>query len=76
MEWVGVLWAVLAILVLGGLKYAWDFNTMQLPERVRQRIKEMPPGTMGWPLIGETFRFKQALNSSNPFVFYEKRIVK
>eukprot|EP01018_Ginkgo_biloba_P033548 Gb_18760 [translate_table: standard] len=61
------LWATSAGLVCLVLLLQWYFG------KFRRAVKGLPPGTMGWPFIGETLQLVSAYKTTNPEPFVDIR---
>ncbi|CAN8235078.1 unnamed protein product [Cochlearia groenlandica] len=47
-----------------------------LARRKRKELQKLPPGSRGWPLIGDTFSLLSAVSGSHPSIFVDKQITK
>ncbi|KAG9443357.1 hypothetical protein H6P81_014697 [Aristolochia fimbriata] len=64
MDWVLLLWSgFLSFLLL----WFWRRSSQ------KERRDQIPKGSLGWPLIGETLHFIASTHSSNPVSFMQKR---
>ncbi|KAG6545783.1 hypothetical protein Mapa_012744 [Marchantia paleacea] len=66
MEAFVILWTVLAVLAVTFLAV---FNSFQLSFS----RKGLPPGSLGWPLIGESLALIKSMNSKHPDTFERER---
>ncbi|XP_038708529.1 beta-amyrin 11-oxidase-like [Tripterygium wilfordii] len=64
--------AVVVSVDVCGLVYWLMKNANELYYCLRK--KNLPPGDMGWPLIGNTLSFSRAFNSANPESFLENLV--
>ncbi|XP_057420621.1 beta-amyrin 28-monooxygenase-like isoform X1 [Lotus japonicus] len=71
MEEVAKLFAVLALLVL-----SLHFITKFLKLGNRPNLHRLPPGTLGWPVVGETFEFRRRSLEGSPTRFIQERMDK
>jgi hypothetical protein len=44
------------------------------PTTAKPKKEQLPPGSFGWPLIGETLELRRALRAGQPWTFFEERI--
>ncbi|XP_072998860.1 cytochrome P450 90D2-like isoform X1 [Typha latifolia] len=70
--WLLVMWVAIAILVLLQGSVLLVYSNWKLKKRRRSRA-QLPKGTLGWPLIGETLDFVSCAYSPRPESFMEKR---
>lgn len=59
--------AVLFTYGAAGLKW------LRLTPALRKRYRKLPKGSLGWPLVGETFAFQHCLMSTTPHSFVDER---
>ncbi|XP_072964168.1 cytochrome P450 90D2-like isoform X2 [Typha angustifolia] len=70
--WLLVMWVAIAILVLLQGSVLHLYSNWKIKKRRRSRA-QLPKGTLGWPLIGETLDFVSCAYSPRPESFMEKR---
>ncbi|KAH9304929.1 hypothetical protein KI387_009333, partial [Taxus chinensis] len=73
-NWLSAGFALVSVLLTGYLVWVWDYGR-ELQYR-RSRKSNLPPGCLGFPLVGETLHLIHSLRSSNPQQFYNERVRK
>ena len=69
--WVGVAVAVLAVVLVPACLLVWGGGG-----KSRSQEKRVPPGSYGWPLLGETLAYLGAAQSNRVPEFFDTRVAK
>ena len=71
--WAGVAVAVLAVLLVPACLLVWGGGRKRV---VKDGMPPVPPGSYGWPLLGETFAYLGAARSNRVPEFFSTRVAK
>lgn len=70
--WMGVAVAVLAVVLVSACLLVWGNGG----KRVKDGMPPVPPGSFGWPLLGETLAYLGAAQSNRVAEFFSTRVAK
>ncbi|KAG2321837.1 hypothetical protein Bca52824_015050 [Brassica carinata] len=56
------------------LAFVIVFFLVGITRRKRREPRRLPPGSRGWPLVGDTFAWLNAVSGSHPSSFVEKQV--